>query len=710
MITASIPLVSAAQDPVPPPRLTPVMVTVTRDAARSLLELPLAVTVIADSVNPGRRRNGLDELLRGVPGVAVASRSNPAQDPRISIRGFGARSAFGVRSIRVLHDGVPITLPDGQTPTDHIDVESVGTVQVIRGPASSLYGNASGGVVDFQSAAPPSVPLSVGGRVVLSDLGLRDHTPSAERALFGGTKAVATVGGTLDSTDYQATATHSESKGWRDYARQRSTTIYARSRYHHQDLQLGLQASLYVAPDLQNPGALTREQFAADPRQADPVSVAKGAGKRVDHRQLSMTAERALDHGTLSAVVYGSARTLDNPLTFAVVDLARRSYGALGRGSFTLPLWGASHRITAGIDAEWQRDARQNFANCTDATPGRPTQRCPANTGQRGIRLLDQNESIESRGAFVRDEILFSNRYHLVVGARADEIDFRVDDHLNPIATSGTGERVLRAVSPMAGVTARLGSLHSAYANVSTAFETPTTTELGNKADGSSGINPDLRPQGSTTYELGIKGYAHGLRYDAAAFRTGVHDELVQFQVPGGIGRSYFRNAGRTDRRGAELGLTATLGSVDATMSYAYSNFRFVEYAVDLPGQPPVNYAGNEIPGVPRHLLQGSLTWRRAAGFMTAELVTQSQVRANDANSVAAAGHQVLNLRAGGTEGGGLAGAGMRWLTPVIGVHNVFDQPYAGSVVLNAVLGKYYEPAPGRSVYVALSIHANSRS
>ncbi|GAC1650946.1 MAG: TonB-dependent receptor [Gemmatimonadaceae bacterium] len=703
-----LPCLGQAQDSIPPTRLAPVEVTVTRDAARSALELPYAVTVThPDRARPEQRRAGLDELLVAIPGVTVANRNNPAQDPRIAIRGFGTRSAFGVRGVRVLRDGVPLTLPDGQTPVDAVDVESISAVQVIRGAASSLYGNAGGGVIDFQSPTPPPVPFSLSGRLVLGELGLRDHDAVGRRSLTGNVREVIGAAGAVRDASYQATVTHTESDGWRDYSRQRSTNAYGRGAYVLRGMHLGLQTIWYDAPEAQNPGALTQTQFDSDPRQADPFSVRKQTGKRVVHRQLALTAQRLIGAGHFSTALYTGTRALDNPLPFAVVEVDRRVYGAAVQGSAMFPVLGFSQWLTVGADAQWQDDDRRNYANCADTLlQTLPTARCPRPFAQRGVLQLAQRERISSFGPFVRSEFRFRDRYQIVLGARSDEVRFRLDDHLttpaNPVGNSG--ERTLHAVSPMGGLVVRLGLLHAFYANVSTAFETPTTTELGNTPDGRPGINADLQPQSSTTDEVGIRGYVAGVRYDAAAFRTGVRDELVPYQVPGGSGRSYFRNAGTTDRRGAELGLSASVGAIEVVAAYGYSNFRFVDYTVvAMPGSTatPTSFAGNRIPGAPVHQFQGSTTWRSGPAFVTVELLGQTRIDANDANTVAARGYEVVNLRAG------LPSVARDFrLTPVVGIQNVFDRRYAGAVALNATQGKYFEPAPGRSLYVALSLLA----
>src|SRR5436190_10897706 len=199
-------------------KLEPVVVEVSRGAHRSLLELPFAVTVqTPDSSRPGQRHLNLDETLWLIPGLTVSNRNNPSQDPRISIRGFGARSAFGVRGIRVLRDGIPLTLPDGQTPVDYLDLEAVGQVEVMRGSASSLYGNAGGGVIDLRTSDPLPVPVSA--------------TVRMWNGAFGSRRIIAKTGGATDGFGYQANVARTERDGYRDYSRQRMTNGFARLAY-----------------------------------------------------------------------------------------------------------------------------------------------------------------------------------------------------------------------------------------------------------------------------------------------------------------------------------------------------------------------------------------------------------------------------------------------------------------------------------------------
>ena len=678
-----------AQQTGEPPVLPTVEVRVTRETGRSPLELPFAVSVSEpDSARPGQRHLSLDETLMLLPGVTVANRHNPTQDPRISIRGFGSRSAFGVRGVRVVRDGMPLTLPDGQTPVDYLDLESVGRVEVLRGSASALYGNAAGGVIELRSEAPPATPFAASAR----------SWAGADRFR----RFVGEGGGTSGTFSYQGTVSHTTTDGWRQHSQQRTTHGHARVAATIGRTALSVQALLFDMPLAENPGALTLAEMQTRRDTADPNSLRKRARKEVTQSQFGVLLERPLGDGEASLSLYGGTRALDNPLPFAIIDIDRVSYGATLRGSSPAMLLGRQHRLTAGIDAQMLDDDRRNFANCNPGPPNPPAADCVTPGQERGAIRLDQRERVSSLGLFLRDEIRLHERWLVSAGVRADQVRFDVRDHLvgttNP---DDSGRRTLRAVSPMAGLLARVGLLNAVYANVSTSFETPTATELINKPDGSAGLNPELEPQRAVTIEVGAKGtLLAALRYDAALYTTRVTDELISFEDPANPGRRFFRNAGRTMRRGAELALGGSAGPVDLGVSWQYAHFRFVEYT-----DGTNDYAGNRIPGIPRQQLQASATLRHRGAWATVEALTAGSVVANDANTVAAPGYEVLHVRVGGSMRPGRDPLpGPPWLSPVLGVQNVFDRRYVGAVSANAQGGRYYEPAPGRTWFAGLTL------
>jgi iron complex outermembrane receptor protein len=685
-VAASLATAALAQDTLPR-KLLPV-VTVTRDVGRSPLDLPYAINSIQpDSIAPGQTHTNIDELLALLPGVTVANRTNPSQDTRISIRGFGARSQFGARSIHIMRDGMPLTLPDGQTPIDYLDLEAVGRVDVIRGTASALYGNASGGVIDLRSVDPPDVPLDMEGR-------------SWAESNFMRRDAVL-LGGTAGSTTYEGNIGHSETDGYRAFSQQRLTNAFGRVATTVGTTELTLLGLGIEMPLADNPGALTRAQFDADPTQADGPSVMKESRKTVHQVQIGLQMRQPLlGDGELTAQVYGGTRSLYNPQTFAVVGVGRHQSGAGTRLTLPWKISGVSTRVSVGVDGQYLDDKRKNWANCDGVSAVSAT--CPTLPGELGAISLDQQELVSNAGAYVRDEVAIG-RLDASVGVRADQVRFQLRDHYLGDGRDDSGVRTMQAVSPMAGVSERVSTVSSVYANAGSAFETPTTTELGNHPDGSAGLNPDLKPQFSTTYETGSKGLLGSrVQYDVAFFDTEVRDELIQYGVPNGNGRTYYRNAGRTRRRGAELQLGTEVGPVSLLASYALSRFRFKDFV-----NGSAQYAGDAIPGIPTQQAQVAATWHVHDVFVVGEGQAKSKVFVNDANAAAAPGFAVFNARIGAK-----APLGKPWLSPFIGVQNMFDTHYVGSVAVNAAgatvaATKFYEPSPGRTFVVGLSAAAS---
>ena len=668
-------------------RLPPV-VTVTRDVGRSPLDLPFAVSEARpDSARPGQLHTLLDQALFLLPGVTVANRNNPSQDPRISIRGFGARSAFGVRSIRVMRDGMPLTLPDGQTPVDYLDLESVGRIEAIRGTASALYGNASGGVLDIRSAPPPAAPFTLQARSWVGSNDSRRYT-----GVFGGT-----VGGAW----YQGNVGRTTSDNYRRYSRQALTNGYGRVGLSAAGTSFKLQGLALDMPTAENPGALTRAQLDADPRLPDSASVRKRARKAVRQIQVGLSASRPLGQrapGELFANIYGGTRDLFNPLTFAVVDVGRTQYGGGARATLPARLW-MRHRLTLGVDAARQNDLRRNWANCNAVFA--TTANCPTLPAEKGVLQLHQREIVSSLGSYLRDEIRVIPRLILSGGVRTDLVRFEVRDLFLADGRDDSGARTLRAVSPMAGAVLRLAPLRAVYFNFGSAFETPTTTELGNQPNGNAGLNQDLKPQFATTYETGLRGlFFSRVQFDVAVYAAAVRDELIPFEVPGGNGRTYFRNAGRTQRRGVEVETGVEVGPVSLEAAYTYSHFRFRDFS-STSGQ----FAGNEIPGIPEHSAQSSATWRSGSYFFTVEALAKSGLFVDDANTARTNPFTTFNARLGGVALGRLP-----WLSPVVAMQNVLDRPYVGSVAVNAAgtpaTAKAYEPAPGRTLFVGLTVGA----
>ncbi len=660
--------------------LAPVRVTVSRDAARSPLDLPYGLSrVLLDSTRAATRRASLTEALLFVPGVSVSTRYNPTQDPRLAIRGFGARSAFGIRGVRVLRDGIPLTAADGQTAVDFLDLESLGAAEVFRGSAGALYGNSSGGVVDLKTTPPPDS----GGRARVSGW----FADGISRASLSGGRALGGFG-------MQGTLTRNAGEGPREYSEFESTNALADARWTALGgTSLQLTASLYDAPRAQNPGALTASEMEADPTLPDSNNILKKAGKVVRQSMFALQGARTAGAFSWVANAHLGWRDLDNPQAFAMIELDRQTSGGSVRAQYDGGPAGRPVRLAIGADLLNQSDDRLNFTNCAGLTgANRPPATCPT-ADDKGSLTVSQEERVAGLGAFIRGEVGVTSRIALTGTLRGDRTKFSVTDRrATDPALAEPPPRTLSAVSPMVGLNWRFGMLSSAYVTVSTSFETPTTTELANRPEGVGGLNPDLKPQRGVSYEAGVKGYhGAGIRYDVALFRIVTKDELIPFQVPGGAGRQFFRNAGRTSRRGAEASLSGTAGLLSSGATVTWLRYVYEDFVVS--GN---DFNGNRVPGVAPLNFSGFVSLQPSWGLATVEAQRVGRLAVNNANTAWSEAYTLVNARLAFRAPTALS------LEPVVGIDNIFDETYASNVVVNATGGRFFEPGPGRTFYVGV--------
>jgi iron complex outermembrane receptor protein len=583
--------------------------------------------------------------------------------------------------VRVLWNGIPLTVADGQTPVDYIDMESVDRVEVIRGSASALFGNSSGGVIALSS------------QDTTNQVALKQWSESG-----AGRKVAARIHGATSAFSVGAGVSRTSGRGFRDYSRVEATRASASLSARAVGQPWSLNLSLLDMPVAQNPGSITRTQMTANARLADPFSVRKGAGKSVEQKQVGLSTSRAIARAELSALVFAGTRQLENPLTFATVDLNRSSGGGSVKAAIPFTLSGLASSLNAGVDAQIQNDDRHELENCTDLPVPPVSVRCPSAGSATGAIRRDQRELVTSLGVYTKMEFALDKRAAVSLAARHDVLRFRVDDRMPvPAAAKQSGNRTMMATSPMAGIVYRIAPAASFYASASTAFETPTVTELANKPDGTTGLNGELRPQVSKTAEIGLKGFLRsGLQYDFAGFLTGVDDELIPFEIAGGAGRRFYRNAGHTKRSGFEASAASSFGPAQLTAAYTASHFRFDSYTVS-----GTSYSGKTIPGIPTSKLDAALTVRGRRSFATAESSMSSAVFVDDSNSTTSPGYAIFNVRTGTS-----IPVSSLSIKPVIGVTNVLNRRYSASVSINAAGGKYYEPGSERLLYGMVEIES----
>ncbi len=642
---------------------------------------PFSVSVIQDEMlRRGRSNSSIEEALQGLPGVQIQNRFNDAVGERISIRGFGARSQFGVRGIRILVDGIPATLPDGQSTLDHLDLGTLGRVEALRGPSSALYGNAAGGVLDFRSTLPPDVPLKQEFRTVHGDFGLRRNQ--------------ATTSGRISDVGYQLSLSRYDWAGYRPDPGSTSGSLYGAALRNQLNAQLYLplaEGELRLTTNLldldaENPGSLDINEIAIGSRPAQQRNVTQQAGKEVSQGQVGIAWEGPLRDRTLELSAYGVRRELHNPTPSDLIGLDRtvvgfRSLLRTESVSAMGPLWWGM-----GFEADLQLDDRQTHENVL---------------GNPGETLLDQKEQVLGGAIFIQALLPIAPILDVLTGLRYDRIRFSADDRLGGVGgrPDGSGGITLDSASPSFGIHAGFHRVFSAFVNLSTAFETPTTSELSTREDGTGGFNLELDPQVGITTELGGRGFLGSVAaWELSYFHTVLYSELVPFEIEGQPDRRYFRNSGRSKRSGWEATLQFTPDEmVNLRFVLSTNDARFREYEVD-----GVDYAGNRVPGLSPRRFEGILRMGPGRWFTELRGETSAPIPGNDANDPLAEspGYWLIDLRAGAND----VRFGALALSPFVGVTNLFDNRYNTSVTANANQGRYFEPGPGHGIYFGASI------
>ena len=657
-------------------RLAPTVVTVTR-TTQPLVSAPFAVSVTTrDEIQRGKPGLALDEALVGVPGIQVDNRFNYALGERISVRGIGARAQFGVRGVRVMLDGIPMTLADGQTTLNNVDVSGLARVEAIRGPASTLYGNAAGGVLQLESDR--------GADVTTRSLGGELRAVGGSHGMF---RTNAAIAGTRPGLDFTAALSRLRFQGFRQWSDARNDHVNVRFARGLAGGEVSVIANV-VDYEGKNPGGLSRALMAANADTVSPANFTNRTGESGSQAQLGGSWNRRVRGTNVVVAVHGVQRTIDNPIPGTIVAIDRGAGGARLTLDGTRELGERQARMAGGVEIQVQDDERRNFANAG---------------GSRGATTLDQRERVRNAGVFAQTGIDLGSRVALTAGARYDHIAFRADDRfITPTNGDDSGERTMSSVSPSVGLSWRVAGGTHVYGNVSTAFETPTTSELANQESGVGGLNPALEPQHVVSMEAGTKGSLARLgvagSYDVALFSADVRDALIPFQ--NAAARTYYRNAAETRNRGVEASATLVLpAALGLRMGYTHTDARFVDYSVPS-GTGTVVHDGKRVPGVAANRFDATLSAQPGPVFADVDARVYSSIPVNDANTERAAGYVLWGVRAGLRA---YPIAGMR-LTPHVAVQNVFDKEYITAVTVNAFGARFFEPGPRRTFNTGLTL------
>ncbi len=657
--------------------LPAVEITAARSTEKSD-ESALAVSVMdAGRIRIAQPQLTLAESLPAIPGVFVLDDANFSQDLRISIRGFGARAGFGIRGIKVLLDGIPESTPDGQAQVDNLDPAMLQRIEVLRGGSSGLYGNASGGVLNLTTDdVADRKHLSL--RVAFGSFGFRQwHAKGG----FRSGRAAFNMG-----------VTHVSMEGYRHHSGMKSTLATLKMKWSpaaDSSFALTLLANYTNSPQADDPGSLNRTQDSINRRAALPANLTYQAGESLQQGRLAVILDKKFSRQTrLNVRLWSALRDFQNFLPFrsgGQVDLSRLTLGGMVQFETDSRALNRArqprYRFAAGVEVDWLGDERKRFDN---------------EEGLRGMLAFQQKEVFSSSGAYVIGHWRPQAKLTVSGGLRADLIRLRVSDRFLSDGDQ-SGNRAYEQISPWVGAAWRIRPRLNVYGNLTTNFETPALIELSNNPDGSGGFAQNLEAQRTLSGEIGIRSRGRKqLSWEIAVFQARTRGELSPFELPDQPGRTFYRNAGYTNRRGVEaaLGFTPFKG-MSLWMNYTWSEFIFGKYVTG-----GTDFGGKALPGLPRHNGQISAKYQENGGFFgQVSGRFTGRFYADNANAVSIRPTAVINARIG------WRGLLDKVLCEVfLGSDNFGNTRIYNNIRINAGGGRYFESGAGRSFFAGVQL------
>lgn len=618
----------------------------------------------------------LSETLTRVPGLVINNRNNFAQDLQVSIRGFGARATSGVRGVRLFSDGIPATMPDGSGQISHFSLSSTESIEVLRGPFSSLYGNSSGGVILLTTENPRE-----GTELEVNQIFGTDSTRRSGVKLNKGNGEVGIV---IDASTFRT-------DGYRDHSEARRDNFNSKMVWNlTSDTKLSWVVNYVDIPLAQDPAGLTAPQLAQNRRQGSPASVANNSNKTVEQSQTGIVLEHQFNPTTsvTFSPYYGDRKIRQVLASQTVIDLKNEYSGADLKFAHQTDLLEKPLFLTAGLTVGELEQARLGFANVN------------AN------RNRDEANTASQFDQYLQAEYFLTDKLSMLAGVRNSSVEIESRDQFLGNG-DGSGNKTYDEVTSNLGFNYRLQPNISTYVSYGEGFETPTLLESAYLSAVNPSTNAPLSPNFNNTLdaakseqlEVGVKAKFGDTKVNAALYTVDTENEIVVLQAVGGA--TAFRNAGPTSREGVEFAVQHALGKewqANAAVNLIRASY---DSSFDTIGTTNDIAAGNSLPSIPEKTFFGELVFKPSRLYEAAtELRYVDKLFANDANTAFAPSYSVVNLRASKDwpQAGG-------WnVRTYARVDNVFDKQYVGSVIVNQGGEQFFEPASERQLLMGVTL------
>ncbi len=631
------------------------------------MKIPLSVTSFnVEDTQEIRQQLSFNDYISDIPGLFALNSANFSQDLRVSIRGFGARSAFGIRGIKILVDGIPETTPDGQGQIDNLNLGIIKNIEVMKGPAASLYGNASGGVISIYT---------------LDNFDKSYINAGLSFGSYQFQQFQSAVGFSSGKNSFIIQGTKTDTDGYREQSGFKNDNINLRMRHlFSENTSLNVHFNYTDSPYAGDAGGLTLEEVQEDRRQARRRNLDFKTKESIDQFKTGVNFNHQWSQSSFNTYGFYSSRNFYGLLPFefgGIVDLSRNYFGFGSNYTVKSKPNKSDNTFQIGYDFANQEDERQRFKNLM---------------GSQGDKTLDQIESFGSLGLYVLNHFS-TGKFLFRTGIRYDHTNLKVEDQF---LTNGnqSDSNNLTAFNPSAGISYQLSKQQYLYTNFSTSFETPVLSELSSNPTGDGGFNELLKAQKARNFEIGYKLKSKFGQADIALFHIETTNDIVPYELGDFPDRTFYKNAGSSRRDGIEISYrTKLFENLMLSTGYTYSNFQYTNY-----NTPSGNFKNNQLPGIPKHMGALALNYQNKKGLRV-RLNNQfvGKLFANDSNSVSDKGYVNTSLNLGFS----LTTKEFR-LTPYLGVNNLFNTTYNDNIRINAFGGRYYEPASGIGVFAGV--------
>lgn len=632
----------------------------------------ISISTLNRSLNDmtARRASSMDELTFNLPGVWVSNRENHALGERVTVRGMGWRSQFGVRGIQVVLDDIPLTVADGQTVMNMVDPAMVQSLELLRGPSATFWGNSSGGVLYLRTSLPSDAP----------NIMFRSYMGS-----FNTMKQEARWHDHIGGVRWNVYGSHYKTNGFRDHSSAQLVRAGVSAGFSV-NKQSTVQASIAYSgmPEAQHPGSLAEEDAVQEPSMAWPFNVSTKARKEFHQLMAAGSYIHDFRSGLLNISTHGTYRDLTNPLPGPYITVGRYAGGVRA----TYDINNLPFQLMLGSEMKWQRDDRDQ----TNNNEGRP--------GQNYV--ISQQDNVQNQAVFIKG-VFDISKFTLSLGLRGDRMVFEsdsIDVDTKRIIEYEDERRAFITLNPSFGINYSLSKARL-FANISTSFESPTTTEFKNRLDSDGlilpGFNPNLSPEKTLGIEAGIRGFhdKSNIEYDITLFGLFVRDQIIQQTELDGL--AIFGNGGDAEHFGLETHFRFfPSNNISLEFMYSWIDAKFAGGEFDT----DVDVRGNRLPGIAPHRIGSTVSIDLRNIVISSDVEWVSEYFVNSANTATNPSYLLINAR---------------WLfndlhfgnwkmQPFISAYNIFDIRYNTSVTINNAFGRYFEPGSGRSFQAGLSV------